>query len=164
METIRADKAQRNDRNREGIDLQMKFDETAEGFRKSGVLEGMPDMQAKKIVLAGVATQLGLTIDEITTRLSNKEKVTPAPTQGVDKMDGETAAYLQMEEEVNTAMAEQDKAEDEWRKLTEASEAGRFKAEAARAKASNLRKNQGLAWNRSLAPPAENMETEAADL
>ena len=64
------------------------------------------------------------------------------------------------EQEVSTAVDEQEKAEEECRKLTEAMEAGRFKAEAARAKAVSLRKNQGLAWNRSIAAPADNMETE----
>ena len=98
--------------------------------------------------------------DELTTRLNNKEKFAPAPTQGPDKTDAETAEYLQREKEVSTAVAEQEKAEEECRKLTEAMEAGKFKAEAARAKAVNLRKNQGLAWNRAAATTMDNMETE----
>ena len=91
METIRAEKAQRDDRNREGIDLHMKYDETAEGIRKSGACDGMPDAQTRKTILVSVATNMNMSIDELSTRLNNKEKVAPAPTQGPDKTDAETA-------------------------------------------------------------------------
>ena len=119
-----------------------------------------PDAQTKKIILVSVATGLNIPLGELSTRLNNKEKLAPAPTQGPDKTDAETAEYLQREKEVSTAVDEQEKAEEECRKLTEAMEAGRFKAEAARAKAVSLRKNKGLAWNRSISAPADNMETE----
>ena len=56
LETIRAEKAQRDDRNREGLDMQMKYDEAAEGIRKSGACDGMSDAQTKKIIIVSVAT------------------------------------------------------------------------------------------------------------
>ena len=74
--------------------------------------KGMLEARTRKIILSSVATHLGMAIDEVATRLNNKERVVPAPTQGVDKTDAGIAEYLQMEKEVNTAMAEQEKTEE----------------------------------------------------
>ena len=51
----------------------------------------MPDAQTREIILVSVATNMNMSIDELSTRLNNKEKVAPAPTQGPDKTDAETA-------------------------------------------------------------------------
>ena len=65
----------------------MKYDEAAEGIRKSGVCDGMSEAQTKKVVMVGLATGMNLSPEELTTRLNNKENIAPAPTQGPDKTD-----------------------------------------------------------------------------
>ena len=71
----------------------------------------MSEAHTKKVVTVSVAAATHLTPEEVTTRLNNKEKMVPAPTQGPDKTDAETAEYLQREEEVSTAVAEQEEAQ-----------------------------------------------------
>ena len=57
--------------------MQMKFAESAENVRKSGACEGMSEAQTKKVVIGTLAATTNLSVDELTTRLNNKEHIAP---------------------------------------------------------------------------------------
>ena len=119
LENLRAEKANRDDRNRKGIDLQMKMANITEDLWEKGATEGLSDAQIKNLVGSSLAEIMNMSYEELTTRLNNKEKVAPAPFAEEEKTDAETKEYLQRAEDVNKAVEEQEKVEAECKRLTE---------------------------------------------
>ena len=65
-----------------------------EYLRISGATEGLSYIQIKNLVRTSLAEMMNMTVEELTTRLNNRETVAPVTTIEEKKTDAETKEFL----------------------------------------------------------------------
>ena len=87
----------------------MKMASIREDMRELGTTNGFTEIQINTLVRAAMAGMLNMTVGDLTTRLNNKETVTPANASEGKGTDAETQGYLLKAGEVTKAIKEQEK-------------------------------------------------------